>query len=645
LSNVAAHWAMSLSTKKRTLAVPMETLPFVAVRRVSALAIVLLTLPHCTLADLPVHCLRHQVVGDWEFILALPRPERSSCGHHLPDNPEQQPALKFLQDNGPTTSIHLSLKDPSTVVAENGGTGTWTMIYDEAFEVSLEGTVFLAFSNFEYVQDAELGRTNVSHCDATQIGWYHDAARTRWGCYLGLKKGSKVKLPPTAAPSTAAPVAQPAQLALVRQQVDPAGGRPPSVPQADWDSMSDDERDEVRLEALREQHEAGSSGDAARGPEQLSLAEMNGQGFGPGDGPSDQSDDENTDEDDTQAYPPGGWVPASAGYDEPMPHHWQRTVARALNFLQLGWTAVAYDFFQGKTPRQLNRFAGVKHSRPEPQGGFRSKARAAAASHVAFSSFLGVRSQVRRTSGSSAFDWRHQHGQDWLTPVVAQGDCGSCYTISTVHMLTARHRIARKNASQAPFSVLFPLYCSEYNQGCDGGYGFLQSKWSEDVGLVPEHCAPFSDANGACDSLGLSKCSMGSTRFRAANHRYVGGFYGASEEKTIRAELVKNGPVVMSFEPKEDFMYYKNGVYKSGPNKIHQEWEQVDHAVLLIGYGEENSQAYWTLQNSWGSDWGEDGYFRMARGIDESGCESIVVAAEVIEEHANPVLDNFIKGL
>eukprot|EP00971_Amphidinium_carterae_P154282 3059795-Amphidinium_carterae.1 len=79
--------------------------------------------------------------------------------------------------------------------------------------------------------------------------------------------------------------------------------------------------------------------------------------------------------------------------------------------------------------------------------------------------------------------------------VTTQGDCGSCYTISTVHMLTARHRIQKGDPEATSFSVSFPLYCSEYNQGCDGGYGFLQSKWCEDVGLVPESCAPFSQGS------------------------------------------------------------------------------------------------------------------------------------------------------
>merc|ERR1719331_1665639 len=89
-------------------------------------------------------------------------------------------------------------------------------------------------------------------------------------------------------------------------------------------------------------------------------------------------------------------------------------------------------------------------------------------------------------------------------------------------------------------------------------------------------------------------------------------------------------------------MYYKDGVYKSSPEKIHQEWEQVDHAVLLVGYGVDGVP-YWTMQNSWGDDWGEDGYFRMARGSDESGCESIVVSADVVQEKSNPVLDDFFE--
>merc|ERR1719454_1022988 len=91
-------------------------------------------------------------------------------------------------------------------------------------------------------------------------------------------------------------------------------------------------------------------------------------------------------------------------------------------------------------------------------------------------------------------------------------------------------------------------------------------------------------------------------------------------------------------------MFYSEGVYKSVAHAeattiIKQqtslepkEWEKVDHAVLLVGWGEENGQKYWKLQNSWGPDWGEDGFFRIARGENESGIESIPEAADVVED-------------
>merc|ERR1719174_2315966 len=86
--------------------------------------------------------------------------------------------------------------------------------------------------------------------------------------------------------------------------------------------------------------------------------------------------------------------------------------------------------------------------------------------------------------------------------------------------------------------------------------------------------------------------------------------------------------MVLSFEPADDFMFYSDGIYKSASliNKMHkptQEWERVDHAVLVVGWGEEDGKKYWRIQNSWGEDWGEDGFFRMARDENESGIESI----------------------
>merc|ERR1719498_2354348 len=59
------------------------------------------------------------------------------------------------------------------------------MIYDEGFQVLVGGHEFFAFNKFNWT-DADR-QHNISHCGETQIGWYHDAGRTRWGCYVGRK--------------------------------------------------------------------------------------------------------------------------------------------------------------------------------------------------------------------------------------------------------------------------------------------------------------------------------------------------------------------------------------------------------------------------------------------------------------------------
>jgi cathepsin C len=506
-------------------------------------------------ADLPVHCLRHQVVGDWEFRLGPPTPQRTSCGHQRPDSEASNPQPSSFASAAATT-VKVSLSDPNGARVTDGAgmslldmssqTGAWTMIYDEGFEVKAAGATFFAFSRYDLFQK-DGHKVNISHCGETMVGWYHNDARNSWGCFVGAK-----------------------------------------VTQGQGHTMM--------------------------------LA----------------------------SFVPGA-PQKSLGYDMPLDYGWHSNVASRLNMLQTGWKATVYHKFVGKTPRELNKMMGIRRTTPI-SAMVGANANKKHASFLALSSTTTTNGLKRREydrdlqrveeSLPDSLDWRTHNSQNFLEPVMDQGDCGSCYVVSTMRMLSARNKIRLAQPDALPFSISFPLYCSEYNQGCDGGYAFLTSKWSEDVGLIPATCARYT-SSGQCE-ITCSEEEMGE-KLRATNHHYVGGYYGGATAAEIMREL-QNGPVVVSLEPKSDLMYYQGGIYESTPDEVHQEWERVDHAVLLVGYGEEAGHKYWILQNSWGPDWGENGYFRMARGINDSGVESIAVAADVIADDSSTGVSNFLQG-
>jgi len=505
-----------------------------------------------------VHCLRHQVEGDWDFFLSPTSPKRSNCGHLRPDNEAKQPPV-VLSEVGDQKKV--SLRSPNIASTASSDDGRWTMIYDEAFEVKVDGLSLLAFSRFD-LSYKNGQRTNTSRCGETQLGWYHNSDRTQFGCFYARK----------------------------------------SIPDHEHAALV--------------------------------------------------------------SYVPSP-VAKTPHYDEPLDHGYHSAFANDLNLLQDLWTAKPHPRFAGMSLREMNGMAGILRSLPLSMQrhlfGSPSPPPAAAESEESEATFtatsflqVGQSHQPSRhvldERGATAFelptawDWRNVSGVNWLDNVLDQGECGSCYVVSTMRMLSARHRIKQQDPSHEPFSISFPLMCSEYSQGCNGGYAFLASRWSHDVGLVPESCSGYSgEARGQC---GLQcDLSLLDKRWRADNHHYVGGYYGGATEKEIMRELVTGGPVVASFEPKNDLMYYFGGIYKSIPNQ-RAEWEKVDHAVLLVGFGQNlRGEKYWLLQNSWGPTWGEDGFFRMHRGDDESGIESIVVAADVVEDKRPDVIAALVQAL
>ena len=111
----------------------------------------------------------------------------------------------------------------------------------------------------------------------------------------------------------------------------------------------------------------------------------------------------------------------------------------------------------------------------------------------------------------------------------------------------------------------------------------------------------------------------------------------SQSEDELQAALYLHGPVSVAYNAMDSFVLYESGIY-SAPD-CGSTPADVNHAVVAVGWGTEKGMDYWIIKNSWSPYWGEDGYFRIQRGVNMCGinnCNSypydIVDVAENITE-------------
>lgn len=121
------------------------------------------------------------------------------------------------------------------------------------------------------------------------------------------------------------------------------------------------------------------------------------------------------------------------------------------------------------------------------------------------------------------------------------------------------------------------------------------------------------------------------------NYKYIGGYYGACNEASMMHDIYHHGPIVVALNAPSDLFYYSGGIYDAKDDDRKDwditktsRWEKTNHAVTCVGWGETEGKKYWIIKNSWGSDWGEDGYFKITRGKDSIASESMAVSAEIV---------------
>ncbi len=212
--------------------------------------------------------------------------------------------------------------------------------------------------------------------------------------------------------------------------------------------------------------------------------------------------------------------------------------------------------------------------------------------------------EIKKNS-DALLDWRNKDGQNWVSPILDQGNCGSCVAFATVGVLETQ-----VNINQNLF-WLNPRFSSQALFACGGGA--CESGWNpasavkylQLKGIPDEACAPYSSGATGQDVSCSSICA--DSPFRSQKISSSRALQGAAE---IKQALAK-GPVIATFIVYADFVLYGSGIYRHITGHA-----LGGHAVSIVGYNDVDR--YWIIRNSWGADWGEKG-FGMISYDDDSG--------------------------
>ncbi|VDD77593.1 unnamed protein product [Mesocestoides corti] len=230
-----------------------------------------------------------------------------------------------------------------------------------------------------------------------------------------------------------------------------------------------------------------------------------------------------------------------------------------------------------------------------------------------------------------------------------QGSCGSCWAFGAAEAMSDRLCIHNPEAVKGTADIVrlsaddLLSCCSICGMGCNGGFPLEAWEFWKRKGLVS---GGLYGTKGVCRAYEIPPCEhhVNGTRppcsgdaktpkckhtcqpeykvtYAKDKHFATKVYSIRKDEDAIKHELFTNGPVEADFEVYADFPSYKSGVYQHVSGAL-----LGGHAIKLMGWGEENGVPYWLCANSWNTDWGDGGFFKILRGENHCGIESDINA-------------------
>ena len=239
---------------------------------------------------------------------------------------------------------------------------------------------------------------------------------------------------------------------------------------------------------------------------------------------------------------------------------------------------------------------------------------------------------VRTSELPTNFDWRLVNETCYVTPVTNQflpKPCGACWALASTGALTDRFIIAT-GAKQpvVPLSAQVLMDCSSYlltTGSCGGGSDILAYEFISKYGITDITCSPYMGevftnwGELPCQERMCRKCDrFGSCGFTNGTVYHVSEYGSVTGVDEMMAEIYTRGPIACSvYAHGDSFDKYTGGVIRDPTD-----YNETTHDIVLTGWGVEETSGlkYWVGRNSYGTTWGEMGWFKLERG---SNCLNI----------------------